>query len=686
MDFFLSIGFVSYLTSGVLFSFLLLLYFLSLYKGSISKQFLLLIIASIVWSLLLALSQVGTSIPLEMVMAADYLRSFTWLYVLQTAIGIYQGKDFWYAPLHPFSRRSLLLFFLISELSLLVNGQIFNGFGLSSPLLIPLIFLFSYSILGLVFIESLYRNTEKSKRPGIVYLCISAGGVFGYDFFVFSNALMVQNIDYTFWSLRGAVNAAIIAPLAIAAVRNKNLAPDLHVSRQFVFHSTTLVGAGLYLFMMSLAGFYIKETSGEWGKVLQILFLFSAVLVLALLFMSRKLKTRVQRYLNISFRNKYDYRIEWNRFSDTLLNSSEQPLYQRALKSIAQVLDAKGAALWLKGNQHYVCEATWGRYAEKHDPEPVDSWLVIYLLSNLKVVKIADVRGSRDYSSNRDHWFFADDSWLLVPLIVEDNLYGFVHLKKPLVNLKLDIEDLDLLGTVGHHIAITLFSKKVDEELQESQQFKRLNQMSAFLVHDLKTVLAQLSLTVENANQHKGNPEFIDDMIHTVSHATEKMNRLLVQLKDPEKESEAGEIDLKKLIESELGKYENRPIKPNLVYRLDYPAKIVAEEEGLKSALNHLIQNAVDAVNQEGHVDIVVSQDQSGMVKVEITDDGIGMSAEFIAEKLFKPFESTKGVSGMGVGVYQSRESIRALGGELAVESRRGAGTTFTIQLPISHG
>ena len=58
------------------------------------------------------------------------------------------------------------------------------------------------------------------------------------------------------------------------------------------------------------------------------------------------------------------------------------------------------------------------------------------------------------------------------------------------------------------------------------------------------------------------------------------------------------------------------------------------------------------------------------------------MDADFIANRLFQPFDSTKGVTGMGIGVYQSRGYIRFLDGELDVSSQPGKGTTFKITLP----
>jgi signal transduction histidine kinase len=71
------------------------------------------------------------------------------------------------------------------------------------------------------------------------------------------------------------------------------------------------------------------------------------------------------------------------------------------------------------------------------------------------------------------------------------------------------------------------------------------------------------------------------------------------------------------------------------------------------------------------------------MVEIQIEDNGIGMDADFIRNRLFQPFETTKGNAGMGVGVYESREFIRSLGGEIEVSSEVNKGTIFTVRIPV---
>jgi signal transduction histidine kinase len=96
-----------------------------------------------------------------------------------------------------------------------------------------------------------------------------------------------------------------------------------------------------------------------------------------------------------------------------------------------------------------------------------------------------------------------------------------------------------------------------------------------------------------------------------------------------------------------------------------------------------VVQNAQEATKGRGSVTIGVSEAPGDRVLIEIRDNGEGMSEEFIRRKLFKPFETTKGASGMGIGAYQAREIVRGLGGELSVASEVGKGTVVSISLRL---
>ena len=96
------------------------------------------------------------------------------------------------------------------------------------------------------------------------------------------------------------------------------------------------------------------------------------------------------------------------------------------------------------------------------------------------------------------------------------SLFGFVILKKQVSGYRLTYEDIDLLRTSGRQVASYLAQHYISRRLSEAQQFETYGRMTAFLMHDLKNIIAQQSLLVQNAVRHKHNPSFIDDAIVTI--------------------------------------------------------------------------------------------------------------------------------------------------------------------------
>jgi len=219
------------------------------------------------------------------------------------------------------------------------------------------------------------------------------------------------------------------------------------------------------------------------------------------------------------------------------------------------------------------------------------------------------------------------------------------------------------------------------DALAESRQFEAFNRLSAYVVHDLKNLVAQLDLVVDNSKRHLHKPGFMEDALKTIDSASAKMNRLLGQLrKDRAEIGSTHAVNLGNVLEEIVAARSASQPAPVLD---DSPQelRINADRDRLGAVIEHLVQNAQEATPPDGHVTVRVSG-EDGWAFVEVEDDGCGMDAEFVAERLFKPFDTTKGNAGMGVGVYESREFVHALGGEISVESAPRRGTLFRVKLP----
>jgi putative PEP-CTERM system histidine kinase len=222
------------------------------------------------------------------------------------------------------------------------------------------------------------------------------------------------------------------------------------------------------------------------------------------------------------------------------------------------------------------------------------------------------------------------------------------------------------------------------ESLVQSRQFDSFNKMSAFVVHDLKNLVAQLALLVRNASTHKHDPEFQQDMLETVENVLERMQGLLLQLrigtKPIEKPRAVGVEEI--LRRAAATKKGLKPVPQIQIADAIINAKVLAHPDRLERVLGHLIQNACEAMHgTSGRLDIIAEPLASGeKIRILIKDTGPGMSANFIQFQLFKPFNSTK-PHGMGIGTFESREYLKEIGGSLSVTSQEQVGTTFNIEL-----
>ena len=272
-------------------------------------------------------------------------------------------------------------------------------------------------------------------------------------------------------------------------------------------------------------------------------------------------------------------------------------------------------------------------------------------------------------------------AWLVVPLSQGQELNGFLVLAQGNAHQVLNWEDHDLLKAAGGQVAGYVALLESSEALSEARQFEAFHRLSAYVVHDLKNIAAQLALVVANSDRHKANPVFVEDAFGTVANATGRMNRLLAQLRTERASGRISSLALAEAVRLAIAVRIAQPPKPTLHIVQGHDPWVRVDRDRLIAVLEHLIQNAQEATGPKGQVDIRIrSQEQTAVV--EIRDNGCGMDERFIRERLFRPFTTTKGNAGMGIGVYESREFALGAGGELTVDSRPQKGTLFSLHLP----
>ena len=541
------------------------------------------------------------------------------------------------------------------------------------------------AVIGIVLVEQLYRNVQPQQRWGIKFLCLGLGAIFAYDFYLYSDALLFQRVNADIWAARGAVNAMVVPLLAVATARNPKWSLDVSVSRRILFHSTAMLGAAVYLLAMAAAGYYIRYFGGSWGAVLQVTFLFGAVLLLFVILFSGTLRARLKVFLSKNFFSyRYDYREEWLRFTRTL--SKGEPgvqLYERSIQAIAELVDSSGGALWLSQDVGVFEQVAHWNMPPAKGREQHDGLFCQFLERRQWVVNLEEYEAQPELYDGLEipDWLRSvPRAWLVVPLILHERLLGFVVLARSKGKINLDWEVNDLLKTAGRQAASYLAQLEAAKALLVARQFESFNRMSAFVVHDLKNLVSQHSLLLSNVDKHRHKPAFQEDMIETVAQSVEKMKRLLLQLRGGYTLEPPAPVALEDLVQQVVAARSGLKPAPRLEAR-DGAVSVVAHRARLERVIGHLIQNAIEATPPEGHV-VVQLLRQNGSAVIAIADTGCGMSEQFMRYRLFKPFESTKS-TGMGIGTYEAREYVRELGGRIEVETREAQGTLFRVVLPL---
>jgi putative PEP-CTERM system histidine kinase len=539
------------------------------------------------------------------------------------------------------------------------------------------------TVFGLLLVENLFSYTDRNHRWAIKYLCLGIGALFGYDFFLYSDALLFQRVNGNLLDVRGMTNALIVPLIAVSARRNRDWSLDIFVSRQVIFHTATLIAAGSYLLVMAGTGYYLRQFGGDWGSAVQALFLFGALVLLFVVFFSGSVRARIKVFITKHFyANKFDYREEWQRVIDMISSLETQgSLPERVIKAIAEIVDSANGALWLRHDANrFTLEASWNRPADT-DPDPTDPSFVKFLEDRKWVISFDEFAATPEkYGElNPPQWLEkADGAWLVVPLMHHAKLIGILLLGQPRSARSLNWEDYDLLKTVGRQAASYLAEQQTARALAETQQFDQFNRRFAFVIHDIKNLVSQLSLMIDNARKHKDNPQFQQDMLDTVRESVEKMKRLMTRLHESGREAASIKlIDLEDFMRRATGGV----TVPGGALEFESRAgqlAVVADEERLAAVMAHVIANAVDAA--VATVKVVLRSDGAQAI-IEVSDDGAGMTPEFLRDELFRPFASTKD-DGYGIGAYESREYVRELGGVLEVNSEVGSGTLVRIVLP----
>jgi putative PEP-CTERM system histidine kinase len=668
----LDIGITETLYSGCAFAFILVVVLMIL-RGRTSKIGLAILgccFASIAWA---GATAVSGGVPVAVLAPLDSVRLSAWLLFGVTLVTKRAGDG-----------SGLGRLYLLGALAYCFAAVVNDGYSfVLSPAALgwytsQLLVRIGFGVLGLLAVENLWRNTERQRRWHVWPLCLALGGLFAYEMFLFSDAFITRGRVDPGLGLGRAIAAAFMAPLlALAMARNREWRVDIHVSRQVVLYTATLLASGCFLLSVAAVGMVLHRVGGEWGLVLQLAMLFGSIMVLATVLSSGSLRRRLGFLISRNFfTNRYDYRVEWLKFIELVSDPGHaEELQVRIIHALGEFVDSPAGVLWsLHPGIGYCPTAGWKLHAPEGAKLPPQDPFVAGFRDGSWIQE-------RPAASSPAAWPFASSkAWLAVPLSHCGELVGFVLLNRASRIVTLDWEAFDLLRAAGRQAASYLAEERSTRVLRDSEILNQHSKRFAFVIHDIKNLASQLGLIVSNAKRYIEDPDFQRDMLQTVEDAVVRMNHLLSQLRADAGPGAPRLVAPDAIVSAVAAEFVDGPVVVET--RTDADNCIVAiDPDRLRSALTHLTQNAIDA-SRPGDFVIVSTRRGDAELIIDIADRGPGMDPAFIRDELFRPFRSTK-LGGYGIGAFQTRELIRAAGGDLEVISEKGAGTTMRILLPL---
>jgi len=676
-------GTYSYIAASAAFACLTLLLF-TRWRGHLTGSLLRVALAvSALWAAIIAWSMAGGREAAALVTVAEVLRDAAWLVVVARVLTLTDSAAHTRSLVLAIYGTVAFLFIAVCATEVLRDtGIVTIG---RMRILVPAGLVLSAA--GIVLVEQVFRNTRSTERWTTKFLWVAVGGIFTVDLLLYAAGLAFGGVPPALWSARGAAMLPLTVLMAVGIRRVGKRSGARLLSQELVLYSSGLVLVGVYLVAMAAASLYLDTIGGSWGGFAFALLIFCGLLLFVSVIMSGRVRALARVLVDKHLHPyRFDYRREWLRLTDTMARSpGRNALADNAVQALAQIVGADAGGLWIRRETGFM--PAGGDLAGPDSPhEPLDS---AFLQTICERDWIVDLRATRSREI-RDAATACVPSWLaglrraryVVPLTSQDRAVGFVAVTEPLVHHELDWEDIDLLRAAGRQIAAHVALAESALRLAEAQQFEARSRMVTFIMHDLKNVIGQQQLVVDSAARHKDNPKFVSDAIATIDNSVKRMSSMLDSLRHGEFAAEVRRANLAELCTAAAARCGNRAPVPD-VHIIDGSVEVIVSPDRLTSVIENILRNAQDATSERGHVAIQVAR-ATHRALVEIRDDGDGMDAEFVRERLFRPFDSTKGAHGMGIGAYQALQFVRAAGGDISVYSEPGAGTRFVIELPTA--
>lgn len=553
------------------------------------------------------------------------------------------------------------------------------------------ILLFVLVIVNLMNLENTFRSSLGSERWRVQYMIFGLGSILMFYVYILSRRLLYNVIIMDNIYSMSAVILAGNSLMTFSVIRNKVVDGEIFISRKVIYSSFSLIAVGLYSIVVALSAQILKTFDFHKNLDLEILLIFFAALVMLLIFYKETFRRRIKALINKNFRmSKYDYHDEWMVFSNELSKKmGKKEICESFLQTLSERIFVKHISLWLIEEGQRKFYLIHARNLNKQNFRiSLDDNVIRYLYKKNYPVSKSEILSRKDLlplSKEMTDLFNQTQADLLVPLILAQRWVGLLTLGLIQTGETYnEIEEYDLLISAAAHAAGAINNARLFEERMRANELESFHRLSTFIIHDLKNTTTMLSMVTQNAEKHLNNPEFQKDALQAVAEAVGRMKNTMASLSDLPRRLELllRDVDINQLIDDAVDKLScNSAAGIQFERQLEPLPRVRVDVEEFNKVVHNLLLNAYEALDGKGFTKVITRTDGESVV-FSVSDNGPGISREFIENSIFQPFKSTKR-KGLGIGLYQCKTIVEAHNGRIEVESELGAGTTFSVYLPV---
>ncbi|HET7625366.1 MAG TPA: XrtA/PEP-CTERM system histidine kinase PrsK [Verrucomicrobiae bacterium] len=550
-------------------------------------------------------------------------------------------------------------------------------------------------IIVLMNLEKTFRTAVGTMRWRIKFVVLGLCIIFGARIYTDSQALLYSTVNSSLLSLPAVDAGALLLGCLLIGVSYLRAGVgeiDVYPSHTFLYSSITVLLSGIYLLVVGVLARVVVALGGDTAFPLKSFFVLIGIVGLAVLLLSDRIRQKTNQFISRHFaRPLYDYRKVWNLFTEKTAHATNQnTLCAATAKLVSDTFNILSVTVWLTdpGEHRLVFAGSTSLDAEKL-PAPDTSnfdWnaLTSGLLETTQPFDLEKAKtGWAEFIRRLNPGTFAKGgSRVCVPIVAGDQALGIIVLADRVGGVPFSLEELDLLKCIGNHVGASLLGIQLSQKLLSAKEQEAFKSVSAFFAHDLKNAASTLSLMLKNLPKHFEDPEFREDVLRGLSKTVNHMNHLIARLSVFRQEAQIRTVqsDLNDVINGALNRWES-VAEIELIKQLEPIPKLALDPDQIQNVVTNLLLNARDALGTRGQIR-VVSARQNGWATVTVSDNGCGISPEFLRQSLFRPFRTTK-KDGTGIGMFQCKTIIEAHRGKIEVESELGKGTSFRILLPL---